>query len=247
MKKFYRFSIPVNAEVEEKINNEDGSVTIKKVNKQIDKFFFIKKPSYLESQDKQFFYNQKYNQYLNAGILPEILLRKLYLNADGVFANNEKKEYVDSYIRLGEILSEIKSLESEQEITEEKKSKIDSLYLESKNIRENIFTFEEVKQSLFQNSAESLSHDQSLFWCLLFFLYEDESETPVFKGSTFEEKVGSYEEINDIIEEEGKDSEFYSKLIERASFLTSLYYLNPNTPSKDFEELVEKYDKEPKE
>ena len=246
MNSIYKFAIAKSAEVEEITENEDGTKTIRKVTKEVPQEFFIKKASRLDLEDKELFYNQKYNEYLKAGILPEILLRKLYGNAQGIFTEGEKREYVDLYIELGTNLSKIKELEERKEsLNEEEKKKVEDLYTANQSIQKEIGDYESAKQSVFENSAEALSHNKTIFWYILSILYKNEGDKPVrvFVGDTHEERAESYDVINEILEKDDEDSKFYSKLIERTSFLVSLYYMNPLVRTADFPELVVRYDK----
>lgn len=241
----YKFSIPKIVEVEETTENEDGSKTIKKVNKEVPQDFFVKKASRLDLEEKDFYYNQEYHRYFKAGILPEVLLRKLYGNENGIFTEGEKQEYVDLYINLGTNLSKIRQLEEKKEgITEEEKDNIKNLYEENRKIQKEIGEYESAKQSVFENSAEALSHNKTIFWCILNLLYKEENGkfVRVFDGDTHDERAEAYDKINEILEQDNEDSKFYSQLIERASFLISLYYMNPLTKVSEFPELVSKYD-----
>lgn len=243
MKKIYSFSIPKIVEVEETQETPEGKL-VKKVKKEEAQNFFIARPNRLVLEEGELYYNQRYNEYLKAGIMPEILLRKMYGNENGIFTENEKKEYVDLYIKLGKNLSRIKELEDKkkEDFTDEDKKEIESLHKRNKEIQNNISDYENAKQSVFENSAETLSRNKTVFWWLLKILYYD-NDQPVFPGETHESRALIYDTIQDKIDEESDESSFYSKLVARAGFLVSLFYINGTVKPEDFLRLVETYDR----
>jgi len=245
MKKLlYKFSIPKTLKVEKTEVQEDGSKLIKTVDEDVSQNFAVAKPNRVLLDEGEYFYNQKYNEYIKGGILPEILLRKLYGNENGIFTEQEKGEYVDAYIELGSVLSKIKELESQEAVSDEDKNTISALLQQKKNIHAKISSFENVKQSIFENSAESLARNKVVFWWLLNLLLKEENGdfVPVFSGETHNDRAINYDVITDAIEDETSDSMFYSKLIERASFLVSLFYMNGAAKPDEFARLVANFD-----
>lgn len=244
IKTLYKFTIPKTIKVEKIEPQEDGSKLVKTIEQEVEQKFAIAKPNRTLLDDGEYFYNQKYNEYIKGGILPEILLRKLYGNENGIFTEQEKNDYVDLYIELGNILSKIKDLESKDTLTDEEKSVITELVKSKQDIHKNISNFENVKQSVFENSAEALARNKVVFWWLLTLLLEekDGEYIEMFKGSSHEERAAEYDSITDQIDEEASDGKFYSQLIERASTLVSLFFMNGASKPEEFAQLVANFD-----
>ena len=240
----YKFTIPKTVKVEKTEVQEDGSKLIKTVEEEALIKFAIAKPNRTLLDEGEYFYNQKYNEYIKGGILPEILLRKLYGNENGIFTEKEKNEYVDLYIELGVALSKIKELESKDNITEEDKTNISSLLARKNEIHAEISQYENAKQSIFENSAETLARNKIIFWWLLTLLLEEKGGeyVPAFDGETHEVRAKQYDVITEEIDDDTVNGKFYSKLIERASFLVSLFFMNGASKPEEFEQLVANYD-----
>jgi len=250
MKKLYEFTIPKNVETEESIKNDDGSKTIKTVLKESLISFAVKKPTRADIDEGELFYHKSYNDYCKVGVQPEILLRKTYGNQDGIFTEKEKRNYVEYYIELGKNLQTITELEDKKELSDEEKNTILNLYKRNKDIQKEIVDYENAKQRFFENSAETLARNKVVFWWLLKLLLEKKGNdyNSIFPSdekdmlAAHEERCSLYDSINEKIEEEDEEGKFYSKLIERASFLVSLFYMNGAIKPEEFAKLVAQYD-----
>lgn len=248
MKLLYKFSIPKTVKVEKTEVQEDGSKLIKTVEEEIPQKFAIAKPNRVLLDEGEYFYNQKYNEYIKGGILPEILLRKLYGNENGIFTEQEKTEYIDLYIELGNTLSKIREIESKEKIEAEDKAKIEELLNHKREIHNQISGYENAKQSIFENSAEALARNKVVFWWLLMLILEEKEDgklVPLFSGETHDLRAASYDVVTEEIDEDTDNGKFYSKLIERASFLVSLFYMNGTAKPEEFEQLVANFDGTP--
>jgi hypothetical protein len=246
IKKLYTFNIKKVTEVEETTANPDGSKTVKKVPGEVSVPFIIAKPTRQMLEDGELYYNQKYSYYLKSEVMPEVLLRKMYGNENGIFTEDEKKEYWNLYIEMGKNMLRIQELEAKKELSKEEKDEITNLHKRNKEINVEINRYENAKKSVLDNSAETLASNKTFFWWFLR-LVHNEDLTPVFPGETHEERLESYDKIQEKIDEGGNEGEFYSKLVNRASFLSSICYQNGATKPADFEKLVIQYDAQSKE
>jgi hypothetical protein len=239
MKKLYSFKIPKLVEVEEVTDTADGKLT-KKVKKEVDQPFFIARPTREEVEEGEVFYTALYHKLCDEGIKPEILLRKRFGNERGIFTEEDKKQYVELFIKLGNNLAKIKELEDKKELTEEEKKVIADLYKDNKELQNGIAEYENAKQSVFDDSAEAISRKRTFMWWMLRLVYEDTPEQkPLFAGENHKERSESYDNIASLIEDEGEESKFYSQLMERAAFLVSLFYLHGAIKPAEFAKLVE--------
>ncbi len=244
MKLLYKFTLNKVQEVEKTEQQEDGSKIVKTVKEQSPVEFALKKPSRQDLDEGEFYYNLKYNEYIKGGILPEILLRKMYGNQNGIFTEKEKEDYIELYIELGAGLAKIRELEKKESPDEGDVEALEKLNARKREIQETISLYENAKQSIFDNSAETLTRNKAVFWWLLKLLYiSDKGEfKPFFGADTHDERANIYDEIQEEIEEDTINGKFYSELIDRASFLTSLFYMNGNVKSEVFASLVGEYD-----
>jgi len=243
IKELYKFTIKKITEVEEVKENDDGSKTVKKVPGEVLVPFVIAKPTRTMLDDGELYYHLKYSEYLKAGIMPEALFVKLYSNENGIFSETEKKELLDLYIELGKNLEAIRTKEQKKELSKEEKDEITELHKKNKEVDNKIWQYKQANRSVLENSAEMLSKNKTIFWWILRLLY-NEDLSPVFPGDTHEERLESFDKIDEIKENGGNEGEFYSKLIERASFLVSLCYLNGAKNPEEFKKLVETYGEE---
>jgi hypothetical protein len=241
IKKLYTFNIKKVTEVEEIKENDDGSKTVKKVPGEVSIPFVIAKPTRQMLEDGELYYNQKYSYYLKAEVMPEVLLRKMYGNENGIFTEDEKKEYWNLYIEMGKNMLRIQEQEAKNELSKEEKDEITSLHKRNKEINGEINRYENAKKSVLDNSAETLASNKTFFWWFLK-LTHNEDLTPLFPGETHEEKLESFDKIQEKIDEGGDEGDFYSKLVNRASFLSSICYQNGVTKPVEFEKLVAQYD-----
>ena len=244
MKILYKFSIPKLVKAEKTEVQEDGSKIVRSIEEEQKINFAIGKPNRHMLDDGEYFYHQKYHEYVKGGILPEVLLRKLYGNEKGIFTEEEKGQYVELYIELGNNLSLERSIENKENVTEEDKLEMERLIVRKKEIHNQISNFENAKQSIFENSAEALARNKVIFWWLLSLLLQEKDGEFVnmFDGKDHAERAIQYDAIAEIIDDEGKDYEFYSKLVERASFLVSVFYINGAVKPEEFANLVANFD-----
>ena len=107
--------------------------------------------------------------------------------------------------------------------------KKDTLNSEYQVLRQKIFDYENIQNSLFDNTAEKRASDYLNLWFVLNLLYQGEegSQTCLFGDGSFEQKL---ERLNQI-EESG--DEFLSSVVEKGGFLIG--QLNSGVPK---EELV---------
>jgi hypothetical protein len=94
-------------------------------------------------------------------------------------------------------------------------------------LRQKIFDYENVQNSLFDNTAEKRASDALNLWFVLNLLYQGEegSQTCLFGDGSFEQKLQKLSQI-----EESED-EFLSSVVEKGGFLIG--QLNSGVPKED--------------
>jgi hypothetical protein len=148
-------------------------------------------------------------------ITKAFLLRKF--QKDGVIASDEeKKEYTNNYSRAVMLEVEAEKIKNDSTLSEaEKDLKVANINDEYKSLRQKIFDYESIQNSLFDNTAEKRAADLLNLWFVLHLLYsgEENSETCIFGDGTFDQRM---ERLNQI--EDSEDS-FLTEAVEKGAFL----------------------------
>ena len=236
MKKLYSFNVNKFKEVEDVTENEDGSKTTKSVVKEVPVEILIQKPSRILREQGNTFYKKKVSENVKQGIMTRAMFQKYIINGDGILAESEKKELGEKAARMTELefkFSEIRQASSENK---EKEEELQKLLLEYTELQKDFEVVEFSQRALFDNTAENDAQEKALLWWILFLCHikEDEEYKPIFSGKTYEEKLESYDKL------EESDDPFYNQAIEKATYFISLWMIGK---AKDEEEF-QAYDKE---
>jgi hypothetical protein len=155
------------------------------------------------------------------------LLRKF--QQDGILASeDEKKIHADNYSKAIGIEIELEKIKQDSTLSQaEKDLKNETLNTEYQVLRQKIFDYENVQNSLFDNTAEKRASDALNLWFVLNLLYQGEegSQTCLFGDGSFDQKVQRLAQI----EESG--DEFLSGVVEKGGFLIG--QLNSGVPKED--------------
>lgn len=201
--------------IEKDESGEDIEVT-REVEKTVPKKFKILKPTRKIQDDASIFYSVKVSEAIKMGLITKAYLIRKF-QQDGVLPSEEEKNtHAENYSKA--ILTEVeieKVTKNEEMSDEEKEIKLKNLNLEYEKLKDKIFEFESIQNSLFDNTAEKRASDLLNMWYLLNLLYfgEDDSESCVFGEGSFEEKVNVMNQIED------SGNELLSKAIEKAAFV----------------------------
>jgi len=243
MKTLFEFDIKKTIEVDETENQADGSKITRKVKKTIPVTFALKRPSRIETDNGDVFYNVEFGRNVRAGMLTSALVDKMYGNEGGIFSQVEVDEYANSYIKLGENLGAIYDLEKKEGKTEEDVAKIKSLYEENGNLRQVINNYENARNSVYNNTAEVTARNKTLFWWILTLSYQKDGEkyTPVYVGASFEEKGASFDKLVDTSESDDVNASYYTEIISKTSSLVSLWFMSRAKNAEEFAALAKDY------
>ncbi len=188
----------------------------KEVEKKIPQRFCILKPTRKIQDDSSIFYSVKVSEAIKLGLITKaFLLRKF--QKDGVIASDEeKKEYTNNYSRAVMLEVEAEKIKNDSTLSEaEKDLKVANINDEYKSLRQKIFDYESIQNSLFDNTAEKRAADLLNLWFVLHLLYsgEENSESCIFGDGTFDQRM---ERLNQI--EDSEDS-FLTEAVEKGAFL----------------------------
>lgn len=212
-KTIYEFTITKKEKSEEIIPNEDGTKTIKPVEKDVPYKFYIKRPSGAEKSAAELYSFRTYGEAVSTGVITFSILQKRIADEGGLFSREENKirnQLIDQLKRELEdykIIAEIKE-EDRNDGQKETLSELDkSIQALSKKLKE----YNDIENDLGM-TAESLTQRKILVWWLLFLLFKDSAEekVPFFSGADFEDRQESYNDIQD------EEDEFNLEVINKA-------------------------------
>jgi hypothetical protein len=243
MKTLFEFDIQKTIEVEKTEEQADGSKLTKKVKDSKPVTFALKRPSRIETDSGDVFYNVEFGRNVRAGMLTTALVDKMYGNEGGIFSQVEIEEYSNAYIKLGGNLGEIYDLEKKEAKTEEDTAKIKELYENNTELRQIISNYENARNSIYNNTAEVIARNKTLFWWLLTLIYQKNGDkySPVFTGDTFEQKGETFDELVDLSESDDINKDYYAEIVSKSSSLVSLWFMSRAQNAEEFAKLAKDY------
>tara|TARA_R100000231_G_scaffold134416_1_gene107952 strand:- start:3559 stop:4371 length:813 start_codon:yes stop_codon:yes gene_type:complete len=216
MKKLYSFDIErkVEKQVPHVKKTKDGPIeTTKKVTKKIKNKVAFLKPSVSDLEDADFFYGQKYNEFINAGFLTKAMLAKKMGDLGGLTSEKAQKVMNELVAENVEAARKIEFFAGAKNLDEEQKKELKEAKESFTSTGKTIQTIENDLRSQFNQTADAKAEQKLIEWLVLHFsFYEDEVEGEekkkswfsLFDGENYEEKrqflVAVQEDINDISE-----------------------------------------------
>ena len=160
----------------------------------------VKKPSPSEIEDGEFFYGQKFNEYINAGFLTKAMLGKKM--GDIMSENDEDRmqkvmlENIEA-ARVVEFYGESEGLDEEQE------EKLENAQKKFISTQKEIYEWQTAISNQFAQTADSKAEQKLIEWFVFnYSFYEDKIDDktdyfPIFQGETFNDKRNFYLKITD--------------------------------------------------
>lgn len=242
-KYIYQFSVNRQDEVEEAeiSKNEAGEEikTIKKVKKQTPVIFAIKKPTRKLREEAEMFYAVKMSEGIKAGLLTRALLAKRYVNDGGSMSESERVKVAELYIEFLNKENEIQKLQLNLEnlAEDQKQERLKEVAKDLADIRAQIEEVNIQQNSLFEHTAESKAENKTVFWWMVNLAFQEDTKDSfkaLFAGDTHEEKLDSYEQL------EEKDDLFWTEVLKKFSWYTSAWYHGGITTKEEFDKLSER-------
>ena len=241
MKKLFQFELEkevVSKEKETSKNDKGETVTTEKeVTKTINQKVFLRKPTRSLYDGAELFYGVKLSEGIKAGLLTRALLAKRFSNDGGVLSNDEKDRYAELYLKLYETQLDAERLSANKD--DQDQEKLESLLEESADIRRQLTDFEMAQSQLFEQTAENRARNKTILWWVLnlsHFEDEDGKNSVIFEGKDFEEKLNSYDSI-----EEGGD-DFDEELLQKLIYYVSFWYVGRVSNQEEFDNLLKSED-----
>jgi len=263
MKELYSFNVSrvVRSEVPHIKKTKDGPVeTTKKVKKTIKNRIVFTKPSISQREDADFFYGQKFNEYINAGFLTKAMLAKKMGDLGGMTSKSASDTVSDVILENIEAARTIEFFGGSKELNEEQKAKLKNAERTFADTKKTIYEYEISLRDQFGQTADAKAEQKLIEWLVLnFSYYEDTVEGkdktqlfPIFQGDSYEHKrnllllLQEDEEDDVSIEDTGlseidflKLKKLYQSAFDTLIKVSSIWY---NQLGKDQESIQESLD-----
>lgn len=241
MKKLFTFKLDreIKKTVKEETKNGKGEAvtTEKEIVNEIKQKVFLKKPTRSLFDEAELFYGVRLSEGIKAGLLTRALLAKRFSNDGGVLSEDDKDRYSELYIKLYEKQLDIERMSSTpaKKRTKDDEGKLTEALESSAELRQQLTDFEMAQSSLFEQTAENRARNKTILWWTLQLSHledEDGKEEAVFAGSVYDDKLASY----DILEE--SEDQFDDDLLRKLVYYVSFWYVGRVTSQREFEELL---------
>lgn len=190
--------------------------TIKKKTKIV-----IEKPRVSDVEKAEFFFGQKYNEYINAGFLTKSML----LSRIGENGTSEVSEdvanAVTEYLEASRV---IQFYSGAEKLTDDQQKKLDEAKKKFAETQMLVHEHETNIRGQYSQTAETKAEEKMIEWFIFnFSYYEDEVDGenayfPLFEGNNFEEKRAFYLELSESKEDIEREDVLNSKDIFDESF-----------------------------
>jgi len=209
----------------------------------------VVKPSVAEVENGEFFYGQKFNEFINAGFLTKAMLSKKMGNLGGL-ASKEDSDRLQTLMmenieaaRVVQFYGEAKKLDKEQQ------EKLKNAQEDFVNTQKEIHEYQELIRDQFSQTADAKAEQRLIEWFVFnFSFYEDIIEDkkglfPIFQGETFDDKREFYLGISeDKLESEDSDilkaKEIFDASYETLIRVISIWFNKMGTDQKTIDKAM---------
>ena len=239
MKEFFTYNLKFKSQedVTEELEKGKKTITTKEVEKPVR--VIIKEQSRQEITNSNNVYEEEWSSCIRRGILPRALISKTYRSGDGILTSDEVKVLDEINKKIEEIKEKYQEVNSKEEKSEEDNKEIEKLAAEFAWANAQLNSLEDVSESLFRHSAETLSFEKQLMYNILFLSYLEATPgqiVPLLEGETMDEKLASFDKILDVDEK----SSFAAK--EKARLYDEVIALNTEILKQYFTGKIQKTD-----
>lgn len=242
-KELYKFSIFEDKETvveESKIEESSGEeVTFKrKVTEKVPIEIILKKPTRRQIEEADLEYSVEISKCIKKGILTKAMLAKKYSDSGGLMSETESQRLVDLYKLIYDLQTENLRLDASINKSDEIKLRQEEILKELTSARKEIIDIESGYRALFDHTADSKAQNKVLLWYILNLTYikksSDVDAKPYFKGKEFEDKMESF------YEKEEELNEQHVAISKKLSTLVAFWFFNQASSKEEFEELDRK-------
>ena len=239
MKELYSFDVErvIEKQVPHVKKTKDGPVeTTKKVKKKIKNRIVFGKPSILDLEDAEFFYGQKYNEYINAGFLTKSMLSKKLGDMGGLTSKISQEAMEQIIVDNMEASRTIEFFDGGKNLSEEQTEQLQEAKKTFASTRVRLYEYESNLRSQFSQTADSKAEIKVIEWLVLNFSYFEDSINDkkdlfeIFEGDEFEQKRMFLISLQEAEDEDISDATFlrakniYNNSFEKLIRVASIWY-----------------------
>ena len=253
MKELYSFNSErtVEKEVPHVKKTKDGPIeTTKKVKKKVKNRIVFEKPSLMDLEDAEFFYGQKFNEYINAGFLTKAMLSKKMGDIGGITSKTLQEGMQEVITENMEASRAIEFFAGAKDLTEAQEVQLKEAKESFAATKSAIHDFETNMRAQFNQTADSKAELKVIEWLVLNFShFEDEIEKkkelfPIFEGDSYEEKRRYLISLQEPNEVQLKDPIFvrsqrlYENAFDTLIKVSSIYYNRLGDDQKSIDKAI---------
>lgn len=212
----YQLKTKVKEDFTEELEPGKKTITTKIVEKPVR--VILKEPSRLDITAAQNVYEEEWSSLVRRGILPRSLISKKFRESNGIFTDTEIKALEEVSKTIEEIKSEYKVLLDKENKTKEDEDKIKDLVDRFNWTSQQLDSLDEVNQSIFQHSVETLAEQKSLIFNILnlsFVEFTSGKVVPYVYGDNLDEKLEALDKIaaDDSTDEAKEKARLYDEIL----------------------------------
>tara|TARA_B100000959_G_C14915031_1_gene596912 strand:+ start:622 stop:1494 length:873 start_codon:yes stop_codon:yes gene_type:complete len=239
MKKLFEFTVVKKDLVKESetSKNENGEeiTTTKEVEKDIDKKYFLRKPTRKLFDDAELFYGVELSKGIKAGLLTRALLQKRFSNDGGTLGEKEREEWGNLYSEIFDKQVELQQLSIIKKRSPAEDAKYENAKEFLKDSRVRVQEFEMQQSSLYDQTAENRARNRTILWWVLHlghYFNDEEEEKPFFGDSDYEARIDVYDQM------EEKEDDHVIECINKFFYYVSFWYVSKTSDPKQFKDLI---------
>jgi len=238
MKRIYTFNVKKTVELEEdvKSKNEAGEevITKKKVKKEVNNEFFIKKPSRNLREEAALYYAGEVSKGLKKGLMSSAMLQKRYVDDGGIYSDKEKGEIEKLQKELESLQKKNQELSSKDKKTKKDEENIEKVNTEFSEIAKKLTEMMSYEQDLFSNTAESFARNKSILFWIVFLSYkvEGDKEVPFFEDGSFSERLEKYDELSE------SEDDLITDIVEKFTYIVAVWSNNSEIDTKELNDAL---------
>jgi len=240
MKELYSFTI--TREVRKSVptvrkNKKGESVeSTKTVKNKVTNRIILQRPNFADIENAEFFYGQKYNEFINAGFLTKGMLNKK-IGDQGGSGSKLMEELVNKAILDNiESAKTIQFYEGQKDLepeTQERLLQAKELFVSS---RKTIDDFENSFREQYNQTADAKAEQKIIEWFLFNFTHYEEEDSNgnketfmLFKGDNYEEKRAMYLDLCEDLENMdnqslAKEKAIFDKAFRKLAMVVNIWY-----------------------
>ena len=245
MKELYSFNIEREIEQEVPSTRKKGDKVVETTkivkSKRKERVVFTK-PTASEKEQAEFFYGQKFNEYINAGFLTRAMLSKKMGDIGGFTSKSDHEELKKNLLVHAEASRLVELYGSKKNLDEEEKAEFEKAKGDMLDSSKTVSNYQQQINSQFSQTADNKADQKIIEWFVFnFSYYEDEQDGekklfPVFKGTNYNDKRECYLQLCEQEEEVNspKLQAIFTESFEKLVRVASVWY---NGLAKDQESI----------